>query len=447
MSANAFGSDWAHLEAGTFRFRDPLNKERRFIPLRLDDAPIKGSLAQFLYINWHPADREQEYAKLLAACRGEIELSSSNESSALVYPQVNPAVPTKLVHVMHSGSGDIVMGNKTVGRPRVNFTPGPQHITPETARKLYELVKEIVERLTVSGGNVQKAFQRVWGDFNAHFGLTTYKELPCEKADEGISYLRQWRASKNSKLRFADPEKFRTAQLKGIWPRSKSLGMSDTDLYAFVSKKLKLSSVITSLNDLGNQQLARLNRFLLYEERKLKKGRTKTNADTHSPTVSATVTRQPSARSISEETPTNEQTGSVLGWTFQDLPDHQIRAYHRQLCNEYLDLNSFDLLELCGRWRKLAVGFTSEAYASGRHGAHVVHDLSIDAITRLLETACAARGLSNIDRLNRCLRRPDDGHLHYALALLDDLEARLRAEAITKQDVSASEDLEKKPHG
>ena len=57
------------MEAGTFRFRDPLNKERRFLPLRLDDAPIKGSLAQFLYINWLPADREQEYAKLLKACR------------------------------------------------------------------------------------------------------------------------------------------------------------------------------------------------------------------------------------------------------------------------------------------------------------------------------------------------------------------------------------------
>jgi small GTP-binding protein len=71
MSANAFGSDWAQLEAGTFRFRDPLNQERRFIPLRLDDAPIKGALAQFLYINWRPdpAGREQEYAKLLEACR------------------------------------------------------------------------------------------------------------------------------------------------------------------------------------------------------------------------------------------------------------------------------------------------------------------------------------------------------------------------------------------
>src|SRR3569832_2804848 len=68
MSASAFGSDWAQLEAGTFRFRDPLNKERRFIPLRLDDAPLKGSLAQFLYINWLLKDRDQVYAKLLEAC-------------------------------------------------------------------------------------------------------------------------------------------------------------------------------------------------------------------------------------------------------------------------------------------------------------------------------------------------------------------------------------------
>ena len=52
MSVNAFGSDWAQLEASTFRFRDPLNKERRLIPLRLQDAPIRAALAQFLYIKW-----------------------------------------------------------------------------------------------------------------------------------------------------------------------------------------------------------------------------------------------------------------------------------------------------------------------------------------------------------------------------------------------------------
>ncbi len=69
MSANAFGSEWARLESYTFRFRDPLNKERRFIPLRLDESPIKGLLAQFLYINWLPEEREREYAKFLEACR------------------------------------------------------------------------------------------------------------------------------------------------------------------------------------------------------------------------------------------------------------------------------------------------------------------------------------------------------------------------------------------
>ncbi len=69
MSAHAFGTDWAQLEAGTFRFRDPLNKDRRFIPLRLDQAPIKDSLAQFLHIDWFPDGREQAYAKLVEACR------------------------------------------------------------------------------------------------------------------------------------------------------------------------------------------------------------------------------------------------------------------------------------------------------------------------------------------------------------------------------------------
>ena len=41
LLANAFGSDWAQLESGMFRVPDPLNKERRFLPLRLDDAPIQ----------------------------------------------------------------------------------------------------------------------------------------------------------------------------------------------------------------------------------------------------------------------------------------------------------------------------------------------------------------------------------------------------------------------
>ncbi len=84
MSAHAFGSDWAQLESYTFRFRDPLNKERRFIPMRLDEAPIKGSLAQFLYINWLPEDREQAYAKLLESCRPPAKQPEAEAKAAYV---------------------------------------------------------------------------------------------------------------------------------------------------------------------------------------------------------------------------------------------------------------------------------------------------------------------------------------------------------------------------
>lgn len=76
LSINANGPEWTQLEAGTFRFRDPLSRERRFIPLRLDGAPVDGSLAQYLHISWLPRDREREYPRLLSACRPPAKLTT-----------------------------------------------------------------------------------------------------------------------------------------------------------------------------------------------------------------------------------------------------------------------------------------------------------------------------------------------------------------------------------
>jgi small GTP-binding protein len=69
MSANAFGSDWVSLEGHTAIFRDPQNLERRFVPLRLDDAPIKAMLRGYAYIDWQSeADRQAQLGRLLEAC-------------------------------------------------------------------------------------------------------------------------------------------------------------------------------------------------------------------------------------------------------------------------------------------------------------------------------------------------------------------------------------------
>jgi len=69
------------------------------------------------------------------------------------------------------------------------MTPGPEHISRQTAIQLRGIVNEIVERLNVSGADIGKSYQRIWSDFNAHFGIKHYRELPREKAEDGINYL------------------------------------------------------------------------------------------------------------------------------------------------------------------------------------------------------------------------------------------------------------------
>ncbi len=63
LAADAFGSDWAQLEAGTLGLDfGPRTSGFGFpLPLRLDAAPSKGSLAQFPCTNWFPADSEQHH--------------------------------------------------------------------------------------------------------------------------------------------------------------------------------------------------------------------------------------------------------------------------------------------------------------------------------------------------------------------------------------------------
>jgi small GTP-binding protein len=68
ISKKAMVSDWVTLESQTFRFRDPLNKQRRFIPLRLDAVEITGSLRQFFFLDWRPKFKAESYIKLLEAC-------------------------------------------------------------------------------------------------------------------------------------------------------------------------------------------------------------------------------------------------------------------------------------------------------------------------------------------------------------------------------------------
>ena len=68
VSSNSIGSEWVRLERSAVLFRDPTNESRRFIPIRLDDAPLPDSLRQFAYVDWREHSEEQ-YQRLVTACR------------------------------------------------------------------------------------------------------------------------------------------------------------------------------------------------------------------------------------------------------------------------------------------------------------------------------------------------------------------------------------------
>ena len=81
MSRNGFGSDWATLEHQTILFSDPLNRNRRFIPLRLDDGDIPAVLRPFKYLDWRtPAD--DAYRSLLLACGAAAPASEQGSASS-----------------------------------------------------------------------------------------------------------------------------------------------------------------------------------------------------------------------------------------------------------------------------------------------------------------------------------------------------------------------------
>jgi hypothetical protein len=130
----------------------------------------------------------------------------------------------------------------------------------------------------------------------------------------------------------------------------------------------------------------------------------------------------------------------AAGWQFDEQEDGKIRASNTALCLEYAEMGEQDLLALSGRWRQMAIQFTATTKDTGHYHGVVVHDPEVQRVTKLLETAVSERGIEGVDRLGRCLRRPDTCHLHWALAALDELDAKLRVESSNRTTLAVDGD-------
>jgi len=80
MSPAAFGSDWVGLERETVLFRDPANRDRRFIPVLLADCDIPATLRRYKYVDYRDAG-DAALRELMEVCRVETEEAVLVEAS------------------------------------------------------------------------------------------------------------------------------------------------------------------------------------------------------------------------------------------------------------------------------------------------------------------------------------------------------------------------------
>jgi hypothetical protein len=159
-------------------------------------------------------------------------------------------------------------------KPKENFVPNETHITPEQRATLKRICDEIVQRLTVKAATgPQEELQRktarffgiVWSQFNEHFGIGQLAELPRERFDEAKTWFLQYRASKDTKFKRANPQKYRNTLLKTIHTLAGKMSWSKDELHAFAAEKVGYATPIPSLSDLGLNQLELVRDRIRYE--------------------------------------------------------------------------------------------------------------------------------------------------------------------------------------
>ena len=77
LSKTAVNSDWVHRKLAAILFKDPLNREGRYIPVLLEDCQIPDSLQPFSHIDLS-SNYNQGFKKLLEACQPKTAFSSDN---------------------------------------------------------------------------------------------------------------------------------------------------------------------------------------------------------------------------------------------------------------------------------------------------------------------------------------------------------------------------------
>lgn len=165
----------------------------------------------------------------------------------------NVAVNGSRNHVVVAGR-DVVQIMRRVERAAI--TPDERHLTEEQREEIRRLIGELAVRLAREDGapNFAAGHRMV----QKRFDVASYLLIPRDRFPEAAHFLKQQRAIHRSMLRRRDPEAFGRDRQRAVFARADALGWDRTKLYLFAGERLNLRVPVSSLGQLGPQQLSRL---------------------------------------------------------------------------------------------------------------------------------------------------------------------------------------------
>lgn len=227
------------------------------MPVRVRECQPDGLLKPIVYIDLTnlPVERAREkfISEIKAALQGKRKGRARN---SIPPPQRNPESVKQTI----IGDRNVVAGGDMIHTEKIvqkNVTqPGPQHITEEQAYEIKRLIDELSQIDVDSGRDDSHRHWYSW--LYRKFKVTSYKTVPVEKYEGVMVWLRQQKVINRPKLRRPANEKWRDQLYGSIYGRWRQLGYEKAAIYNFAFERLELDEPISSLKELGEQNLKKL---------------------------------------------------------------------------------------------------------------------------------------------------------------------------------------------
>jgi len=194
----------------------------------------------------------------------------TDSASVIEKSSRNKTYKNKVLNIEAKGNANV----NVAGRDIVNnynekkviknkITPGTDHISQATAKKIQDIIAKIVTNKVASGkctdpGDEYKKIQR---QLKNKFKVTSYLLIPVEDGEDAIKWLNTKNALSLPKMRRTNKTIWKNEIYKGIWARAGQLGMSKSEIYDIAS--VRYGETIDSLKMLGEKDLQDLYGYIM----------------------------------------------------------------------------------------------------------------------------------------------------------------------------------------